>query len=66
MDNETKSIFLSKTLWVNLLTVILIILNRSDVVVDPTLIEPLVVVILPVLNMALRIVTNKPVALGGA
>jgi hypothetical protein len=66
MDNETKNVFLSKTLWVNLLTVILIILNRRDVVVDPAIIEPLVVVLLPVINMALRLVTKKPVTLGGA
>jgi hypothetical protein len=66
MDDETKNVLLSKTMWVNLLTVVLIVINRYDLVVDPAIIEPLVVVILPVLNMALRAVTKKPVTLGGA
>tara|TARA_R110000772_G_scaffold94334_4_gene192181 strand:- start:8969 stop:9169 length:201 start_codon:yes stop_codon:yes gene_type:complete len=66
MDDETKNVLLSKTMWVNLLTVVLIVINRYDLVVDPAIIEPLVVVILPVLNMVLRAVTKKPVTLGGA
>ena len=65
MDNETKSIFLSKTMWVNLLTVMIIIINRYGVVIEPELIEPLAIVILPIANMLLRTVTDKPVSLGG-
>ena len=65
MDNETKSIFLSKTMWVNILTVILIVINRYGVVIDPDLIEPLAVILIPIANMLLRTVTDKAVSLGG-
>jgi len=65
MDNETKSILVSKTFWVNVLTVVVVILNRNVEVVDPLLIEPLAVVILPFVNIGLRAITKEAVKLGG-
>lgn len=61
MDNETKNILTSKTFWVNLLTIGVIIVNRKDKIIDPILIEPAVVVILPFINILLRTITTKPV-----
>lgn len=61
MDNETKNILTSKTFWVNLLTIGVIIVNRKGKVIDPILIEPVVVVILPFINILLRTITTKPV-----
>ena len=65
MDNETKSILVSKTFWVNVITVVVIILNRNAEVVDPLLIEPLAVVILPFANVCLRAITKDAVRLKG-
>jgi len=65
MDNETKSILVSKTFWVNVLTVVVVIINRNAEVVDPLLIEPLAVVILPFVNIGLRAITKEAVKLGG-
>jgi len=65
MDNETKSILVSKTFWVNVLTVVAVILNRNVEIVDPLLIEPLAVVILPFVNIGLRAITKEAVKLGG-
>ena len=61
MDESTKSILTSKTFWVNLLTVVVILINRKERLVDPLIVEPLAVVILPFVNMVLRSITNKPV-----
>ena len=65
MDNETKSILASKTFWVNMITIAVVILNRNTKVVDPLLIEPLAVVILPFVNIGLRAVTKEAVRLKG-
>lgn len=65
MDNETKSILVSKTFWVNMITIVVVILNRNTKVVDPLLIEPLAVVILPFINIGLRAITKEPVGLKG-
>lgn len=65
MDNETKSILVSKTFWVNMITIVVVILNRNTKVVDPLLIEPLAVVILPFINIGLRAITKEPVRLKG-
>ena len=65
MDNETKSILVSKTFWVNVITIVVVILNRNTKVVDPLLIEPLAVVILPFANIGLRAVTKEAVRLKG-
>jgi len=65
MDNETKSILVSKTFWVNVITIVVVILNRNTKVVDPLLIEPLAVVILPFVNIGLRAVTKEAVRLKG-
>ena len=61
MDDNTKSILTSKTFWVNLLTVVVILINRKERLVDPLIVEPLAVVILPFVNMVLRSITTKPV-----
>lgn len=61
MDNETKNILTSKTFWVNLLTIGVIIVNRKGKIIDPILIEPVVVVILPFINILLRTITTKTV-----
>lgn len=65
MDNETKNILVSKTFWVNVITLVVVILNRNTKVVDPLLIEPLAVVILPFVNIGLRAVTKEAVRLKG-
>lgn len=64
MDSEVKNILESKTFWVNLFTVIAIIANRNTQVIDPKLIEPLAMVVLPLVNIGLRAVTKQPVRLG--
>lgn len=61
MDKETKTILTSKTFWVNALTVIVVIVNRQEQVIDPVLIEPIALVVLPFVNIVLRAVTKKPV-----
>jgi hypothetical protein len=61
MDNETKNILTSKTFWVNLFTIGVIIANRKGKVIDPILIEPVVVVLLPFINILLRMITTKAV-----
>ena len=61
MDENTKSILTSKTFWVNLLTVVVILINRKERLVDPLIVEPLAVVILPFVNVVLRAVTTKSV-----
>lgn len=65
MDNETKSVLVSKTFWVNMITIVVVILNRNTKVVDPALIEPLAVVILPFVNIGLRAITKSAVSLKG-
>jgi hypothetical protein len=61
MDKETKTILTSKTFWVNFLTVGVVLINRHEQVIDPILIEPLALVVLPFVNIVLRMVTTKPV-----
>jgi hypothetical protein len=61
VDTETKNIITSKTFWVNLLTIVVVIANRKGAVVDPALIEPTVLVLLPFVNILLRTVTDKAV-----
>lgn len=65
MDDETKNILVSKTFWVNMITIVVVILNRNTKVVDPLLIEPLAVVILPFVNIGLRAITKEAVRLKG-
>jgi len=64
MDQETKSILSSKTFWVNLLTVVVLLVNRKEQIIDPLVVEPLAVVVLPFVNVVLRMVTTKPVRIG--
>ncbi len=61
MDKETKTILTSKTFWVNFLTVGVVLINRHEQVIDPVLIEPLALVVLPFVNIVLRMITTKPV-----
>ena len=61
MDKETKTILTSKTFWVNFLTVGVVLINRHEQVIDPILIEPLALVVLPFANIVLRMITTKPV-----
>lgn len=65
MDNATKNILESKTFWINVITVVVVILNRNTKVVDPILIEPLAVVVLPFVNIGLRVITKAPIGLRG-
>tara|TARA_R110000764_G_scaffold74462_1_gene151051 strand:- start:357 stop:557 length:201 start_codon:yes stop_codon:yes gene_type:complete len=65
MDIETKNILSSKTFWVNVLTIGVVVLNRNTKVIDPLLVEPLAVIILPFVNIGLRAITNKTVSLKG-
>lgn len=59
-----KSIFQSKTFWVNLITFLLVILGQ-DVLVSIGLTAKLQMVIITTLNVILRFITNQPVTLVG-
>ncbi len=65
MENKAKSILISKTFWVNALTVMVILINRNAKVIDPLLIEPFAVVTLPLVNVGLRAITKGDVSLKG-
>jgi hypothetical protein len=63
MDQEVKNILKSKTFWVNLLTLAVLLVNRNELIIDPLLVEPAALVILPLVNIGLRYITTKPVSL---
>ena len=63
MDKEVKNILKSKTFWVNLLTLAVLLVNRNELIIDPLLVEPAALVILPLVNIGLRYITTKPVSL---
>lgn len=66
MEPEVKNMLASKTFWVNILTVIAILVNRKSVVFDPLLIEPLAILLLPLVNIGLRYITKHEVKLWGS
>lgn len=58
-----KNVFFSKTMWYNIIWVLLILVNRFMLPVPMELLEPLATVSLPLGNMALRYLTTKGVSL---
>jgi len=59
-----KSTFLSKTFWFNVLALIVLVAKPfgfADFQADPNL-ESYALVVVTVVNIALRLLTNKPVA----
>ena len=61
---NAKSIFLSKTFWFNILALIVLVAKPfgfADFQADPDL-ESYALVIVTVVNVALRLLTDKPVA----
>lgn len=65
--NEPKSIFASKTIWVNTLTLLVglatLLLDLPVISENPMAVAIITVVVVPLLNSILRLVTNKPVGL---
>ncbi len=60
---NTKSIFLSKTFWFNLLALVVLVANAfgfADFQHDPAL-DQYALVIITLVNIALRLVTKRPV-----
>lgn len=64
----TKSIFASKTIWVNLLAFVASVLTGLGINIglDPATQGTIVMGIMAVVNMGLRSVTSKPLAVGQA
>ena len=65
--NEPKSILTSKTLWINTLTFLVglatLLLDIPVVAENPKVFAAVTIVVIPLLNNILRLVTNKPVGL---
>lgn len=64
----TKSIFSSKTFWVNALMIVVYVLTASmdvDIVKNNPTAVLVIGMIVNVINMALRAVTDRPVSIGG-
>jgi hypothetical protein len=60
-ENPVKSIFLSKTIWLNLLAIVALVLQKKfGFVID----EALQIEILGFINIALRMITKEPVTWG--
>jgi len=63
---EAKNFLKSKTLWVNVLTVLTLMAAHWGVDVDPELLGQLdtaVIALMPLINIGLRLVTKAPVKL---
>ncbi len=56
---DTKHILMSKTVWVNILTIVFVLANRLWMPIPIELLEPIVVLTLPLVNVALRKITSK-------
>ena len=63
MDRESKPFYLSKTLWVNVLTIvaaILTVLSQNETLHDWS---PFILIVLGLINTGLRLITTKAVTL---
>ena len=59
---ETKKIYESRTFWVNLVAIIGIVLNSLyGIELDAELQATLATSVLAVINIALRLITSKPI-----
>jgi hypothetical protein len=59
--SQVKSIFASKTFWVNVITGVLSILSLPQVATLPPSVLAVVSIVAPILNVILRRLTNSPV-----
>jgi len=65
---ETKPWYQSKTIWVNLITLLIsiigiVITSATDLGISPEVVVVLTGVIVPVLNLFLRTITEQPITL---
>lgn len=65
-DADPKSIFASKTLWVNLIALLATYLGAHHIVVDPDTQAQLVAGVMAAVNIGLRFLTKQPVNITGA
>lgn len=61
MTKESKHMLTSKTFWVNLIALVAILLGTQGVAISPEEQGAMVAGILAIVNVALRLVTTKPV-----
>ena len=62
----SKSILVSKTMWVNVLTIATVVAAQYGITPDPELAEKVATVMIlanPIINLVLRYFTTKPVAI---
>ena len=62
---EAKSIFASKTFWANVIVIVASVVGSPELAgIIPAAWMPFIAPVLGVLNIALRMVTDKPVKIG--